>query len=316
MLDSMKKPGFRLVFLGNDEWSVPSLDALAASEHTVEMAVTRTPRPARRGQGLVPTPVAAAARRLGLDVAEVETVRSGPGFDRLAEARPEVLVVVAYGEILSGAVLTIPSAAAVNVHFSLLPELRGAGPVQWALLRGMTTTGVSTMLMDEGMDTGPILLQAEESIDAEDDAGTLGGRLAAIGGRLLVDTIDGLAAGTLVPTPQDHEQATLAPKIRREDRTLRFEEDAEALVRRVRAMGPEPGAATRFRGRALKVLRAEAEAAPIGDPGAIVAAGAGLVVATGHGGLRIREVVPESRSPMDAAAFVRGYGPKVGERLG
>jgi hypothetical protein len=180
----------RVVFLGSDRWSVPSLEALAESTHDVSLAATRVPKPAGRGSKLTPTPVADAARALGLPLAEVPTARSGAGFERLREARPDILVVVAYGEILPAAALDLAAIAPVNLHFSLLPELRGAAPVQRALLEGMTATGVTTIRMDEGLDTGPILLQAEEAIDPEDDAGSLGGRLAGIGGRLLVDTID------------------------------------------------------------------------------------------------------------------------------
>src|SRR5712691_6090087 len=193
----------RVAFLGNAVWSVPALEALAASSHAVVLVETRVPRPAGRGKRLVPTPVAEAAGRLGLPPLEVETVKSGPGFGALARAAPDVLAVVAYGDILPPAVLNLPTVAPVNVHFSLLPELRGAAPVQRAIMEGLEVTGVTTIRMDEGMDTGPILLQAPESIRPEDDAGSLGDRLAQLGGRLLVETLDGLAAGTIQEVEQD-----------------------------------------------------------------------------------------------------------------
>lgn len=307
----------RVVFLGNDEWSVAPLEAVAASGHELDLVMTRGPRPGRRGTGVVPTPVAEAGTRLGLPVAEIETVRSGPGFDRLAAARPDVLVVVAYGEIVPGRVLDVPGVGPVNLHFSLLPELRGAAPVQRAILEGMTVTGATTMLMDEDMDTGPILLQVEEAILEDDDAGSLGARLAAVGGRLLADTLDRLAAGTVVPRPQDHARATVAPKLRAEDRWLDFTESAEALVRRVRALAPEPGATTTFRGRTLKVLRARALEDRSGPPGAVLAPGRdGFMVGTASGALAPVEVAPEGRKRMTGGEFVRGFRPEEGERLG
>src|SRR3989442_1063930 len=248
--------GMRVVFLGNAAWSVPSLEALATSSHAVERVLTRVPRPAGRGSRLKPTDVAEAARRLSLPPNEIETVRSGPGLDALAQAEPDVLAVVAYGEILPVRVLELPEVAPVNVHFSLLPELRGAAPVQRALMEGMAVTGVTTIRMDAGMDTGPILLQADEAILSEDDAGSLGARLAAIGGRLLVDTLDRLEAGTLQERPQDDALATYAPKLTAEDRVIRWHREPHAIVNQVRALAPEPGAVTTFRGRNLKVLRA------------------------------------------------------------
>ena len=313
----------RAAFLGNAAWSVPSLETLADSSHRVELVVTRVPRPAGRGSRLTPTPVAEAARGLGLPLAEVETVKSGPGFKALDEAEPDVLVVVAYGEILPSAVLDIPKVAPVNVHFSLLPELRGAAPVQRALMEGMAATGVTTIWMDAGMDTGPILLQAEEAILPDDDAGSLGARLAAIGARLLVDTLDRLEAGTIKERIQDEALATYAPKLTADDRRLRWERDAPVVLRQIRALSPEPGAETTFRGRRLKVYRASgpadgrAPAVGLGRPGEILRAGRdGLVVGAGGAPILLEEVQPEGRRRMSGAEFARGYRPEPGELLG
>ena len=228
----------RVVFLGNAPWSVPSLEALAGSRHHTSLVLTRPPRPAGRGGRLAPTPVAEEARRLALPLREAETVKTGLGFEALAATGPEILAVVAYGEILPAAILHLPSVAPVNVHFSLLPELRGAAPVQRAILAGMAVTGVTTLRMDEGMDTGPILLQQEEPIDPEDDSGSLGARLAAIGGRLLVDTMDRLEAGTVRGQPQDGARATFAPKLKPEDEVVDWSRPAEAIVRLIRALAP------------------------------------------------------------------------------
>jgi methionyl-tRNA formyltransferase len=306
----------RVVFLGSDRWSVPSLRALAESPHEVELVATREPKPAGRGSKLTPTPVADAARELDLPLAEVPTVKSGGGFERLEAARPEVLVVVAYGEILPAAVLELPSVAPVNLHFSLLPELRGAAPVERAILEGMTATGVTTIRMDEGMDTGPILLRAEEAIDPEDDAGSLGERLAALGARTLVDTIDRLAAGALEETPQDGALATVAPKLTADDRWLDWTRSAAELERKVRALSPEPAASTRFRHDLLKVFRVTVRD-ETGQPGEVVVVGKdGFVVAAGEGSVAPLEVAPAGRKRMSAADFVRGYRPAVGDRLG
>lgn len=306
----------RVAFLGNDRWSVPSLRALAGSGHEVALVGTRAPRPAGRGRRPRPTPVADAARELGLPLVEVETVKRGSGLEGLRAAAPEVLVVVAYGEILPPEVLSLPAVAPVNVHFSLLPALRGADPVRRALLEGVDRTGVTTMRMDEGMDTGPVLLQREEPIRPDDDAGSLGERLAATGGELLVETLDRLGVGDLEERAQDHELATVAPKLRPEEEWIDWGEDAAAVRRRVRALAPDPGARTRFRGRVLKVLRAS-EAAGQGTPGEVLRASEdGLVVVAGRGAVELEEVLPEGRRRMTGREFVRGHRPEPGERLG
>jgi methionyl-tRNA formyltransferase len=305
----------RVAFLGNDAWSVPSLEALDRSRHHVVVVVTRVPRPGRRGQGPAPTPVAAAAMTLGLPYAEVETVKSGPGFEALASARADVLTVVAYGEILPGSILSMPTIAPVNVHFSPLPLLRGASPVQTALLLGMDETGVTAIRMDPGLDTGPILRRRVEPIRDDDDSGSLGARLAGIGADLLVETIDDLWAGRATAMPQDDTRATFAPKLGPADRRLNWNEPARVLVNRVRAFAPDPGAAATFRGSPLKVLRAQAVDGA-GEPGAVVDVDEdGFVVATREGGFRPLEVAPAGGRRMSAADFARGHHPVRGERL-
>ena len=305
-----------VAFLGNDRWSVPSLELLAASPHQVVLVATRVPRPAGRGGTLSPTPVAEAARRLELPLVEVETVKEGAGLEALEAAGPDVLAVVAYGEILPSRVLELPRVAPVNVHFSLLPALRGADPVRRAILEGLEVTGVTTIRMDEGMDTGPILLQREEPIAAREDAGSLGDRLAILGGRLLVETLDGLEAGTLVARSQDHDRATTGPKLRPEEEWIDWGEDAAAVIRRVRALAPDPGARTRFRGRILKVLRA-GEVDGSGEPGVLLDLVPGHpVVAAGSGAVVLEQVTPEGRKSMSGDDFARGFRLQPGERLG
>ena len=306
----------RIAFLGNDRWSVPSLLALSDSEHELVAVVTAVARPAGRGNELRPTPVAEAARATRLPLVEAETVKEGPGRDALAASRPDLLVVVAYGEILPQAVLDLPRVAPVNLHFSMLPALRGASPVQTSLLLGLEETGVTTIVIDAGMDTGPVLLQRAERIEPQDDSGSLGSRLATIGAEVLVESADRLATGTAEPRPQDDALATFTKRIGPDDRVLGWTGRARDLVNLTRAMAPEPGASTTFRGEDLKVLRAEAVLAS-GEAGTVVeATKEGFVVATGEGGFRPLELAPAGRKRMTPSDFVNGFHPAVGERLG
>lgn len=316
--------GLRVAFLGNDPWSVPPLEALGASRHQVVAVLTRSPRPAGRGHKPRATPVADAARRLGLPLHEVETVKDGSGFEALAAPRPDALAVVAYGEILPAAVL----AAArwpVNLHFSLLPELRGAAPVQRAILNGLARTGATTILMDEGMDTGDVVRRRATDVEEGETAGELGLRLAGIGGEVLVETLDALAAGEAKPEPQDGARASFAPKLSPQERVIDWSKPGPEIVRRVRAFSPEPGAMTRFRGRGLKILQAGlgTHRGPMGwsGPAMAVPMRAGerdwLGVGAAAGGLvLLGEVVPEGRRPMSGAEFARGARIRPGERLG
>jgi methionyl-tRNA formyltransferase len=317
----------RVVFLGNAPWAVPALEALARSTHRLVRVVTRVPRPAGRGSVLTPTPPSDAARRLQVPLEEVQSVKSGPGFDVVAAEPFDVLAVVAYGEILPSAVLGLPRVAPVNLHFSLLPQLRGAAPVQRAILEGLAVTGVTTIRMDEGMDTGAILLQAPESIDPADDAGSLGARLAANGARVLVDTLDRLEAGSLHDRPQDEEKATRAPRIRPEERVIDWQAGAERVVRQVRALAPEPGAITTFRGRNLKVLRASFRSGdlpagpipPVGTLFGVSSGGSAQTAGVSTGDLRVvvlERVAPEGRKHMTGEEFLRGFPPRQGEVLG
>jgi methionyl-tRNA formyltransferase len=242
-------------------------------------------------------------------------VKHGPGLDALREAAPDVMAVVAYGEILPKVVLDLPRVAPVNVHFSLLPKLRGADPVRRAILEGLSVTGVTTMRIDEGLDTGPILLQAEERIRDDDDGGSLGDRLAERGGGLLVETLDGLEAGAIEGRPQDDRGATIAPKLRPEEEWIDWNETAERVVRRVRALAPDPGARTLVRSRTLKVLRAHRVEGE-GEPGVIIEAKRTVVVAGVDGAVAMDEVLPEGRRRMRGEEWARGQRLEAGERLG
>jgi methionyl-tRNA formyltransferase len=312
-----------VVFLGNHEWSVPTLDALNHSSHDVALVVTREPRPVRRSTSVQPTPVGAEAARLSLPLLETATVNAGAGFAAIHDSQPNVLVVVAFGEILSRDVLDVASRGTVNVHFSLLPRLRGASPVQGAILAGDDKTGVTTMLLDEGMDTGPILLQEQESIRPGDDAASLGARLADRGAALLVRTLDGLESDDVVPRRQIEAGATSAPKLTAADRRLDWTLGAAALARQIRAFAPAPGATTFLGDASLKVLASRVasdgdvtDAAGAAQPGEVlIASGERLVVATGEGALALEVVAPAGRKHMSAAEFVRGTTIQPGDKL-
>lgn len=313
----------RVAFLGNDPWSVAPLRALADEpDIEVELVVTNPPRPAGRGSQLTPTAVADEARTLDLPLLEVDRIRDGDGFNTLDSLEPDAIVVVAYGEILTPDVLDIPRLGAVNVHFSLLPRWRGAAPVQRAILEGDEVTGVTVMLMDEGMDTGPLLATVETAIDPEEDAGSLGARLAELGAPLLVETLRGLAGDTIEPRSQDHTIATYAPKLLPEERTLDWTGPAVSIVRRVRAFAPDPGAATTFRQGLLKVL--VARAVPGGGRMLAEGSGPGVVVAwdrdpwigTASGYVELVEVAPAGRRRMSGAEWARGARIEPGEGLG
>lgn len=309
----------RTVFLGNDPWSAVALDAMVgADEPVVPIAVlTRVPKPAGRGSRPRPTEVATTARRHGLPLFEVESVRAGAGLDALRATDPDLLAVVAYGELLPHEVLELPSRGCVNLHFSILPRWRGAAPVQRAIQAGDTVTGVTIIELDEGLDTGGTLAMAEVPVQPSDDAGSLGRRLAELGGALLASTIPSVGAATLVAEPQSSVGVTYAPKLTPDDRTVRWSDPAATIDRRVRAMSPTPGATSRFRGEVLKVVRGE-PLPGVGAPGLIVGvdpAAGGVDVGTGDGIYRLLEVAPAGKRRMPADAWARGARFTPGERF-
>jgi len=309
----------RVAFLGNDAWSVPSLEAIAAEpELSLVLVVTNQPKEAGRGAALTSTPVAAAASEHGVPFLEAAGVLDGPGATALADAAPDVIVVVAYGQILRQETLQLAPFGAINLHFSLLPRWRGATPVQRAIAAGDDRTGVTVMRMDEGLDTGPILNQLEESIRPEDDAGTLGARLAKNGALLLVGVLRMLPHGGVPERAQERGAVTLAPTIAPQERTIDWERSPDEIVRWVRALAPRPGAATMLRGARVKVLSAAIDhQGSEGPPGTVVAADErGVLVRANGGGVRLIEVAPSGRKRMDAAAWARGVRFTAGERLG
>lgn len=308
----------RVVFLGSGSFAIPSFEALLAAGHELAALVTQPDREKGRGRRLAPPPLKPVAEARGVRVLQPPRIKAPEALAELRALAPEIQVVVAYGQILPRALVELPRRGTLNVHASLLPRYRGAAPVQWAIARGETETGVTTMCLDEGLDTGPLLLQRPEPIGPTDTAPALEARLAAIGAALLLETLRGLEAGTLSPVAQDGTRATHAPILKREDAVLDWGLPAEVLERRIRGFQPWPGGLTRLGELGLKVLRAEVAAPGPGKPGELVEVGrAGLLVACGGSTrLRLLELQPESRRPMSAAAFAAGTRVADGARLG
>jgi methionyl-tRNA formyltransferase len=308
----------RIVFLGSGRFAIPSFEALLDAGHEVAALVTQPDKEKGRGQGLAPPPLKPVALARGVPVLQPRRVREPAAQEELRALRPELQVVVAYGQILPKSVIDIAPLGTVNVHASLLPHLRGAAPIQWAIARGDAETGVTTMLIDEGLDTGPMLLSRRTSIGPEETAGQLESRLARLGAEVLLETVHGLGAGTLKPVPQDQSKATLAPLLKKEDGRLDWSRPAPELANRVRGFHPWPGAYTTVAGRLVKVLKAALAVPGGGEPGTVVEVGRqGVVVAAGAlTRLTLLEVQPESRRPMSGAAFAAGARLKAGARLG
>lgn len=307
----------RVVFLGSGRFAEPSLEALVAAGHQLVAVVTQPDRPSGRGRAPQPPPLKPAAIAHGLRVLQPARVRTPEAVELLRGLAADLHVVVAYGQILPKALLEVPPRGTVNVHGSLLPSYRGAAPVQWAIANGERESGVTTMLLDEGLDTGPMLLSRREAIAPDDTAATLEPRLARIGAGLLIETLAGLATGTLAPRPQDPALASYAPLLKKDDGRVRWADPAVVIERKVRAFDPWPGATASLGGRSLKLLKTRVEAGSVGAPGTLLAAdAAGLLVACGEGSaLRLLELQPESRRPMPAAAFAAGARLSAGQRF-
>jgi methionyl-tRNA formyltransferase len=299
--------------MGTPEFSLPSLEALLAAEAPILLVVTQPDRPRGRGRKMSPSAVKLLAEERGLPLFQPESVKSPEAVERIAALEPECLVVVAYGQILPASILQIPAMAAVNVHASLLPKYRGPAPIQWALIRGDVVTGITTMLMDTGMDTGDLLLQREVTIEPEDTAGNLHDRLAVEGATLLVESLERLARGTIEPRGQDDSQATYAPMLNREDGKVDWHEDARQICCRIRGLDPWPSAFTWWQGKRLKLFGCRALPDVVQTkPGTVVAAGEeGLQVAAGNGSVLIKTLQIEGRRPHSVPDFLRGHSLKV-----
>jgi methionyl-tRNA formyltransferase len=309
-----------VVFCGTPQFAVPTLDTLVAAGHKVRLVVSQPDRPSGRGQQISVAAVKQRALEIGLPIAQPHAIKNNSDFRAQLEAlKPQAIIVVAYGRIIPQWMIDLPPLGNLNAHASLLPKYRGAAPIQWAIANGETVSGVTTMRIDAGLDTGDMLLQAEVPITPHDTAVTLSPKLAELGAALMVETLQRLEAGKLSPTPQDHSRATLAPILKKEDGRIDFSRSAQEIHNRLRGFQPWPGAFTTFRGKTLAVTsaRALAPGSELVPPGRIrLLDGRLLIGAARDTSLEILELQPEGKKKMSAAEFINGYKPKSGETLG
>jgi methionyl-tRNA formyltransferase len=306
-----------LVLCGTPGFAVPTLEKLVETGFHVHLVVTQPDRPKGRGLELVSSPVKQRALQLGLPVIQPESIKNNDAFRaQITALKPDAIIVVGYGRIIPQWMLDLPPLGNINLHASLLPKYRGAAPTQWAIARGETVTGVTTMKLDAGVDTGDILLQQEIPIAPNDTAETLGPKLASVGANLMVETLRGLHVGSIHPRQQDHTQATLAPILKKEDGLIDFSCPAAEVLNRLRGFQPWPGAYTQFRGKNLQVWKATAldQALPsselkVEDNRLFVGCGPGTSV-------DLFELQLEGKKRTSASDFIRGYRPLPGEKLG
>ncbi len=312
-----RSPDVTLVFCGTPRFAVPTLDKLVEAGFRVDLVVTQPDRPRGRGLALVASHVKQRALELNLPITQPERIKNNEDFRaQLTALKPDAIIVVGYGRIIPQWMLDLPPLGNLNLHASLLPKYRGAAPIQWAIARGETATGVTTMKIDAGLDTGDILLQQELPIAPEDTAETLAPRLAAIGADLMVATLRGLQSGTIHAQPQDHAHATLAPILKKEDGQIDFSRPADEIINRLRGFQPWPGAHTKFRGKNLQVWRATAldRTLPISE---LKSEGERLFVGCGqHTALELLDLQLEGKKRTTAPDFLRGYHLQHGEKLG
>jgi len=302
----------KLAFLGTPAFAVPTLEAMVRAGHEVSAVVTQPDRPRGRGQHAAPPPVKETALALGLPVFQPERVRRPEAVEYLRGLAVDAMVVVGYGQIIPQNVIDLAPQGIINVHASLLPKYRGAGPVQWAIVNGESRTGVTTMRIDAGLDTGDMLLKAETDIGPEENAIELGSRLAVLGAGLLVETLARL--DRIVPEKQDSSQATWAPLLKKEDGRLDWSQHAQALHNRIRGLQPWPGAQTLFRGLPLLIWKSRV-GQETGVPGSVLSSRP-LTVAAGEGSLELLEVQLEGRKRMAAGEFANGQRLTENEKLG
>jgi methionyl-tRNA formyltransferase len=306
-----------LVFCGTPTFAVPTLEKLVEAGFAVPVVVTQPDRPKGRGMELALSPVKQRALQLGLKISQPDKIKNNQEFrGQLAGVSPDAIIVVGYGRIIPQWMIDLPPLGNLNLHASLLPRYRGAAPIQWAIAHGENTSGVTTMRIDAGLDTGDILLQKEIPIAWQDTAVTLAPRMSAIGADLMVETLRGLQAGTVRAQPQDHAKATLAPILKKEDGRVDFQLTAQEILNRLRGFQPWPGAYTSFRGKNIHIWSAQPVERTLARAEILVESGR-LMAGCGTGtALELLEVQLEGRKRMSSADFVHGHQPRTGEKLG
>lgn len=306
-----------LVFCGTPQFAVPTLEKLATTGFNIRLVLTQPDRPKGRGLDLVPSPVKQAATKLGLPIYQPDKIKNNEELkSRLNEINPAAIVVVGYGRIIPKWMLDLPKYGNINLHASLLPKYRGAAPIQWAIAQGETITGVTTMRINEGLDTGDVLLQQEIVISPDDTSVTLAPRLASIGADLMIETLRGLEANAVFPRPQDDAGASLAPILTKEDGRIDFSRIAQEIYNRFRGFQPWPGAFTRFRGRGLGVTAMRLASAHLPIRELTFREGQLLVGCSNATALELLELHPEGKKRILASDFIRGYRPQSNEKLG
>lgn len=310
----------KLIFCGTPQFAVPTLERLLKESFPIELVITNPDEPSGRGLEPKSSRIKQVAESFGLEIFQPLQLKDEATRAFLTKFHPEVMVVVAYGHILPPWMLDFPRLGCVNLHASLLPKYRGAAPIPWALIRGERSTGVTTMKMDAGLDTGHILLQREIEIREDDTTETLSERLSALGAELMVETLRGLERGEIEPRPQDHRLVTLAPKVKKEDGRIDWSLEAEAIARRVRGLRPWPGAYTTFRDKNLHIWAAAPALAPAPsqlEPGTLVVEGQKLSVVCGtRSFLEVKELQLQGRMRLSARDFLNGAHVEPGEKLG
>jgi methionyl-tRNA formyltransferase len=313
----MRKP-YKIIFMGTPQFSVPGLQALHQNGYEVALVVTQPDRPKGRGRKITSCPVKQTAQDLGYPVIQPGSIKSPEFADQIKSLKPDFQVVIAYGKILPETVLTLPRVGTINIHASLLPKLRGAAPIQWAVINGEPATGVCSMLMDKGMDTGDVLLTAEEPIKSNDTAGSLHDRLAVKGATVLIDTLQAYTANTIQPIAQNHDLATYAPILTKDDGFINWNKSAVSLNNFIRGVTPWPGAHTFLENKRLKIFQTTPLPAETSEtPGTVLMGFPDeLRVATGQGVLLIQEIQGASGKRLAVKDFLRGHPIQPGTVLG
>ena len=305
----------KVVFMGTPDFAVGTLEEIVKAGHEVAAVVTQPDKPKGRGKTLMPTPVKEAALKYAIPVYQPLKVRAEEFVKVLEKIAPDIIVVAAFGQIISKEILELPKYGCINVHASLLPAYRGAAPIQWAVINGDKESGVTIMQMDEGLDTGDVLYCKKIAIDPEETSGELFDRVTAVGAEALCETIPQIAAGTLTAVPQQHENATLAPMLNKEMAEFHLTDSAAHIHNWVRGMNPWPGAwFITSGGKKIKVMSCRVAAANGEAPGTVLATKP-LTIACGEGAIQLLEVVPEGKKPMDGTAFAAGLRLKTGDSL-
>ena len=307
-----------IVFMGTPEFALPTLRKIYNSSHSIISVITQPDRPKGRGQIKVASPIKNFALENNIPLLQPENVNAEIFIQSLLENRPDYIIVVAFGQILREPLLKVPKQFCVNLHSSLLPKYRGAAPINRSILNGDVCSGITTMVMDKGMDTGDILLIRETSIEKDDDAKSLHDKLAEQGGKLVLETLARLEKNDLLPTPQNSDLASYAPKLKKEESLIDWEMPANNLLNKIRGLTPWPGTYTLFNGKRLCILKSEViKGEPSDCPGYIERiTDSGIEVGTGEKRLKITELKPEGKKAMPVKSFLSGYKINPGDKLG